>query len=147
MRLDELLTMQPGVELMIANEPFAFSGKATVELDGSDVRYWLFSAEGGMLSVSPEEEEIVFYRSMDENVEPENESIGYQGNDYEFSYEDVGAVTVVDGDARVEPDERYGFSEYESDKGELIRLVRNENSGESMAFVGSMVGEDDVVAA
>jgi hypothetical protein len=146
MRLDELLTAQQKAELMVSNEPFTLSGKATVTLDGGEVRHWLFNAEGGMLSVSPDDEELVFYRSLDEEVEPEDENIGFQGKEYEFSYEDIGSVTEVDGDALVEPDERYTFSDYESDNGELIRLVRNENTGETMAFVGSVVGEDDVVA-
>lgn len=146
MKLDQLLLSQPGADLMIANEPFTFAGKATVELDGGAARYWLFSADGGMLSLSPSDEELVHYRKVDEQIEPENETIGYHGHDYEFTYEDGGTVTQVEGDVQVESDERYGFTEYESDDGELIRLVRNENTGDTMAFVGSVVSEDDVVA-
>lgn len=146
MKLDQLLLLPLNAELMIDNEPFTYSGKATVELDGGDVRHWMFNADSGMLAVSPDDEELMMYRQLDEEIEPENETIGYHGKDYEFSYEDVGTVNAVEGDAQVESDERYAFTDYESDDGETIRLVRNENTGETMAYIGSLVGEDDVVA-
>ena len=145
MTLEQLLLAAPGVELMIANNPFSYSGKADVELDGGDVRHWMFDAGGRMLSVSPDDEELVLFRMMDEQVEPGNETIGYQGKDYEFTYEDIGSVTSVDGDAKVVEDERYSFTDYESDSGELIRIVRNENTGDGICFIGSLVGEDEVV--
>lgn len=145
MRLDQLVLLEPAAELMIANEPFTVSGKATVELDGGALRYWLFNSDGAMLTVSTDDEEMMFYRSIDEQPEPENETIGYQGKEYEFTYEDVGTVNHVEGESPVDSDERYGFSDYESDAGEMIRLVRNENTGDAMTFIGSLVGEDDVV--
>lgn len=146
MKLDQLLLLPLNAELMIDNEPFTHSGKATIELDGGDVRHWMFNADSGMLAVSPDDEELMMYRQLDEEIEPENETVGYHGKDYEFSYEDVGTVSTVEGDAQVESDERYAFTDYESDDGETIRLVRNENTGETLAFIGSLVGEDDVVA-
>ena len=146
MKLDQLLLLPLHADLMIDNEPFALAGKVTVELEGGDVRHWLFNTEGGLLSVSPDDEELVLFRSLDEEVEPENETIGFQGKDYEFSYEDAGTVGVAEGITPVEADERYTFTEYESDDGETIRLVRNDNTGESIAFVGSVVGEEDIVA-
>jgi len=145
MKLDKLLLLPLHAELMVDNEPFTYAGKSTFELDGGDERYWMFSTDGGMLAVSPDDEEIVSYRTVDEELEPEGETLGYQGKDYEFSYEDVGLVRSVEGDARVEPDERYTFTDYEADDGETIRIVKNENSGEAIAFLGSLVGEDDVV--
>jgi hypothetical protein len=146
MKLDQLLSQSLGAELMVGNEPFALAGKATLELDGGDERHWLFNPEGGMLAVSPDDEELMLFRMLDEEVEPENETVVHQGKDYEFSYEDIGTTGTTEGDAQVEDDERYAFTDYESDDGEVVRLVRNENSGETMAFLGSMVGEDDVMA-
>ena len=146
MKLDQLLLATPGAELVIANNPFTYAGKADMELDGGDVRHWMFDASGRMLTVSPDYEELMLYRLMDEQVEAENETIGYQGKDYEFTYEDIGSIVAVDGDAMVEEDERYAFSDYESDDGEMIRIVRNDNTGDVMCFIGSMVGEDDVMA-
>ena len=146
MRLDELLTAPLRSEFTVSNQPFTFAGKATMELDGGEARHWLFDNNGRMLSVSPSEEEVLSFRLLDEAMEPENETVVYQGKDYEYSYEDIGSVSDAEGDTQVEPEERYAFSDYEADDGELIRLVRNENTGDTMAFIGSMVGEDDVIA-
>ncbi len=146
MKIKDLLSnVLQNAELMVANEPFTFSGKATIELEGGEARYWLFSSNGGMISVSPDDEELTYFRMLDEEVEPENETVGYAGKDFEFSYEDVGSVTSVEGDAQIESDERYAFADYEADDGETIRLVHNENSGNKLVFIGSLVGEDDVV--
>lgn len=145
MKIDALISLEPDSELTIANEPFTYSGKAAVTLEGGDKLVWLFQADGAMLAISPDDEELMFYRQLDEVLEPENETIGYQGKEYEFSYEDVGSVTEVDGDCPVDSDERYGFSDYESSGGERIRLIRNDSTGDVMVFVGSVVGEEDVV--
>lgn len=145
MKIDALIGLEPDSELTIANEPFTYSGKASVTLEGGDKLVWLFQADGAMLAISPDDEELMFYRQLDEVLEPENETIGYQGKEYEFSYEDVGSVTEVDGDCPVDSDERYGFSDYESSGGERIRLIRNDSTGDVMVFVGSVVGEEDVV--
>ncbi len=117
MKIDALLTLEPDSELTIANESFTYSGKASVTLEGGDALVWLFQADGAMLAIAPDAEELVFYRQLDEQPEPENEVIGYQGKEYEFSYEDVGSVNDVEGDAPVDSDERYGFSDYESSGG------------------------------
>jgi len=146
MKLDQLLLLPLHAELMIDNEPFTYAGKATVELEGGDIRHWMFNSAGGMLAVSPDDEDLTSYRLIDEEIEPENETVGYHGKDYEFSYEDSGTVNAVDGEAQVEPDEHYSFTDYEADDGETIRLIKNDTTGDSMAFIGSLVGEDDVVA-
>lgn len=145
MKIDALLTLEPDSELTISNEPFTYSGKASVTLEGGDALVWLFQADGAMLAISPSDEELMFYRQLDEALEPENETIGWQGKEYEFSYEDVGSVTDAEGDCPVDSDERYGFSDYESSGGERIRLVRNDSTGDVMTFVGVVVGEEDVV--
>lgn len=146
MKINALLTLEPDSELTIANESFTYSGKADLTIGGGDALAWLFQADGAMLAIAPDDEELVFYRQMDEALEPENEVIGYQGKEYEFSYEDVASVNDVEGDCPVESDERYAFSDYESSGGERIRLVRSESTGDVIAYVGSVVGEDDVVS-
>jgi len=49
---DLLHNLKPGDELMVANQPFAFAGKVTLELDGGDIRSWLFDGDGSMLAVA-----------------------------------------------------------------------------------------------
>ena len=147
MKIEEILHhLKPGTELMIANRPFTFGGKAKVELDGGDLRYWLYDKEGSMLAVSPEDEEIVLFESVGEELEPEDEIVTYDGKDYEFSYDDAGRVASVEGEADVEEDARYKIADYESDGGSLVRLLTNEDTEDVYAYEGSVVVEDDVVS-
>ncbi len=146
MTIPELLKkLEPETDLMISNEPFAYSGKAKMTLDGGDERFWLFNADGWMLTIAPSDEELVYYRQVDEMLEPDGETVGYRGVDYEFSYEDAGTASETEGETAVELEERYRFADYESDEGERVRIVTNESTGESRSFVGSVISEDDVV--
>mgnify|MGYP001565179059 FL=1 len=44
----------------------------------------------------------------------------------------------------MENDDRYLFNEYESSDGEKLRIVSNENTGETDAYLGRIVSEDDL---
>jgi|GEM_PF-596102 len=147
MKIEEILHhLKPGTELMIANRPFTYGGKATVELDGGDLRYWLFDADGNMLSVSPDDEELMLFEPVGEELEPEDDLVTYDGRDHEFSYDDAGRVATVEGEADVEEDARYKIADYEDDDGALVRLLTNEDTEDVYAYTGSVVVEDDIVA-
>ena len=145
MTLDQLLTAAIGAEYTVHNEPFSLSGRADVTLDGGDVRHWLFDKDGGMLSVSPRDEEIGRFARLEEEVEPQGDTVAYGGKEYEFSYEDSGTVTDVDGDADADAEDRITFSEYESEDGEKLRIVTSENRGETAVYLGNVVVEDDIL--
>ncbi len=146
MKIEELLHhLEPGNQVTVSNKPFTYTGKVKITLDGGDVRYWLSNDEGGLLAVSPDDEEIVSFERIDEELEPEDGLILYRGKEHEFSYEDSGAVTDVVGDPGLEADDRYAFSDYEADGGSLVRLVTNENTGDQDAYFGNVVVEEDIM--
>jgi len=147
MTINELIDhLQSGNDVTISNTPFSFAGKAQVELDGKDIRYWLFGENGELLSVSPEDEEIIFFQAIDEDLEPDDEVILYQTQEFEFSYSDAGVAKDVEGDIDTEEDDRFSFADYEADDGERIRIVTNVNTGLIKAYNGTVVVEEDIIA-
>jgi hypothetical protein len=145
MELKALLhDIKPGDELMVANQPFTYGGKVTMELDGGDVRYWLFDRDGGMVTVSPDDEEIVSFQTAAEALEPEDEMVTYDGVDYEFSYEDSGTVKAIEGETDMEEGDKYAFADYESGDGELVRIVTNQDTEDVYHYAGSVVVENDI---
>ncbi len=147
MTIDELLRLAPDAALTVLNKPFAYAGKCVLALDGDGERQWLFEEDGGMLALSPADDEILFFEAVDETLEPEDGMILFRGKEFEFSYEDAGAVTAAEGAIEAEEEDRYGFSDYESDAGGVVRLVTNENTGETHSYVGMTVVEDDILNA
>ncbi|KKW32485.1 MAG: hypothetical protein UY77_C0022G0001 [Candidatus Uhrbacteria bacterium GW2011_GWA2_53_10] len=148
MKIEDLLHhLKPGSQMNIHNKPFVFAGKAKITLDGGDVRYWLYEEDGGFLAVAPDAEELVLFHLLDEEIDPQGGMILHKGDEHEFSYEDAGVATGVDGGAAAEEGDRYSFSDYESDEGRVVRLITNENTGEIKAYEGTVVVEEDILAS
>lgn len=146
MHIDELLSsLELGAHVTVVNEPFTFAGKLTLTLDGGDIRYWMYSSDDGVLSIAPAENEIIHFRYLDEELEPQGGTILFQGREYELSYEDAGSVTETDGEVDGTEDDRYEIADYESDSGSLVRLVTNENTGEVQVFTGEVVVDDEIL--
>jgi len=143
MKISDLLAIELGESVSVANEPFTKIGQAEITLDDGTKMFWLFDDEDHMLSVAPKEDEIMFFSQITEEVEP-SEVILFQNKEYEFSYEDAGVVKEVNGDARVEEEDRNAFSDYQSKDGETLRIITNENSGEVIGYYGRTVSEEDL---
>ncbi len=145
MTLEVLLKeIKTGVELVVANRPFLLSGKATIELAGGDLLYWLYDRDGAMIAISPDDEEIFFFSRISDELEPDEEGVTYHGVDYEFSYEDEGTVNEIEGSAEVDADERYRLADYENEDGERVRIITNEDTEDTFAYAGSLIVEDDI---
>ena len=144
MNIKELLEEDLGTTLSTFNEPFNYVGRSELELDGGQKMIWLYNDEDGILSVMPDDEELVLFDKVDEALEAEGETILYLNKEYEFSYEDAGKVSVIEGDSVTEVDDRYMFSDYEAADGRIIRLVSNENTGEKGTYFGRVVAEEDL---
>ena len=143
MKISDLLAMELGESVSIANEPFTKMGQAELKLDDGTKMFWLYDDEDHMLSVAPDDEELVLFQQIQEEIEP-SDTILYQSKEYEFSYEDAGIVKHVEGDPLVEEEDRNVFSDYQSKDGETVRLITNENSGEVAGYVGRTVSEEDL---
>lgn len=146
MTINEILNdLEPGEEITINNSPFMYSGKAKITLEGGDTRVWLYSQENTVLSISPDDEEMVHFRAVDEDLDTDGDFVSFQNDEFEFSYEDVGIVSDIDGDVEAEENDRLSFMEYESDKNGVLRVVLNENTGEKHIYIGQTVTEDYIL--
>ncbi len=143
MKISDLLALELGESVSVANEPFTKMGQAELKLDDGTKMFWLYDDEDHMLSVAPEEDELMLFQQIQEEIEP-SETILFQSKEYEFSYEDGGVIKHVDGDALVEEEDHNAFSDYQSKDGEIVRIITNDNSGEVMSYSGKTVSEDDL---
>jgi hypothetical protein len=144
MTIDDFLEKDLGVAVSVFNEPFTQIGRATITLKGGTKMIWLYDEDDRMISLVVEEDELVLFEKIHEELETDGESVLYQNKEYEFTYEDAGKVSEVTGDSETEDDDAYLFSDYESANGQLIRMIENENTGESGAYFGRVVSVDDL---
>jgi hypothetical protein len=143
MNIKDLLSMELESNVSVFNEPFSYLGKAEIHLKDGTKMFWLYNDSEGMLSVSPEEEELVLFEKLEDEIEP-SETILYSGNEYEFSYEGSGNVEASEGNSPTEEEDKYIFSDYESTAGETLRFISSENTGEAWIYHGRTVSEDDL---
>lgn len=143
--MNKLLASELGAELSVANEPFVLQSKLTLKLEGGVNAHWLFSNSGTCLSINPETEEILILRPVEKEIEHDDEVVVESGKDYEFSYEDRGAVEELGGEGVFDEGDELEFMEYEAGDGDRVRIVTNTYNGEERAFVGNVVTEEDIV--
>ena len=144
MNIKRLFKLDLGEAVNVLKKPFTCVGHSQIELDNGHRVRWFYDDEGRMLSVAPQDEEIIFFREIGDEIEPEDEIILYQGKEYKFESEDAGDVLESEGEALAEEDDRFLFSDYQTHGGEIIRLVENESKGESTVYVGVYVTDEDV---
>lgn len=144
MKISDLLALDLGESVSVSNAPFTKIGQAEIKLDDGAKMFWLYDDEDNMLSVVPDEEELIFFQKIVEEIEP-SDTILYQSKEYEFSYEDGGTDMVNQGETFVEEEDHYLFSDYQSKEGETVRLITNETTGEVVGYVGHTVSEEDIM--
>lgn len=144
MNIKHLYKLNLGDAISIFKKPFTYVGHAKIELENGRRLRWLYDDEGRMLSVSPQEEEIILLREIEDELEPENEVITYQEKEYRFEHEDVGVVLESEGEIIAEEEDRYIFSDYQAESGEIIRLIENETTGDQLAYGGVYATDEDI---
>lgn len=143
MTIKELLSLDLSESVSIFNHPFLYVGRSELVLDDESKVYWLYSDEDELLSVSPEEEELVLFEKLEDEFE-QDETVFFRGKEYEFNYENAGRISTIDGETDTEVEDRYVFTEYQALEGERLRIISNENTGEILAYLGRIVSEEDL---
>lgn len=128
--------------VVVGDTTFEPRGVDDVTLETGETVYWAKKGDGSWLSIDPESEEIILFENIDEELEPEDDTVVYGGEDYEFSYEGTATVVGEEGDETV-----YNFREFESPSGEIIRLMENESTGDIVASIGAKLTEDELQPA
>lgn len=113
-----------------------------VVLETGEKVFWAKTRDGSWLSIDPASDEIIMFEDMDEEIEVEDETVVYGGEDYEFSYEGTATMTGDEGD-----EISISFREYESPSGEIIRMMENESNGDKRNAMGAKITEDELQLA
>lgn len=136
------------LELLQAEEPILVRGRTfeprtidPMSLDTGETVFWVYSREGNWMSIDPEGEEVIFFEDIEEELEPEDDMVVYQGMDYELSYEGVAIPKEVEGSAG------YSVRDYESSKGDIVRLMEDSATADLSAAHGFKVTEDELQEA
>ena len=133
--------LQNDATIVVRDKTFELRTLETAILDTGENVYWAYGSDGMWLSIDPGSEEIMQFEDLDEELEPEDDTVVYWGDDYEFTYE--GSATLKDDETAA----MYTFREFENTEGRRIRLTADEgNSTTSVAF-GSLVTEEEIQEA
>ena len=142
MTIDEILSVvQAKGDVVVRDKTFRPRSVETVILDTGETLYWVYGNDGVWLSLDPGGEEIVQFEDINEELEPEDDTVVYGGDDYEFSYE--GSATLKDDDTAA----MYTFREFENANGKRIRLTEDEGNGDKTVAIGSVVTEEEIQEA
>lgn len=123
--------------VVIRDKTFTVRSMDNLTLDTGEIVYWAYGKDGMWLSLDPESEETIFFEDLDDELEPEDDTVVYGGNDFEFSYE--GTATLKDDDGGTV----MSFREFESQKGEVLRIIENESTGDKTFAFGQVLTEED----
>lgn len=145
MNVKHLLTLEVGANLTISTEVFTLVGRLRVRLGDGTEATWLFAEEELLLSIQPDSEELFLFSIVEQQLERDDNIVIEQGKEYEFSYEDRGAIETSEGEGPYDEGDDVEFSDFESDDGSLVRIITNSYNGEETSYVGHIVTEEDVI--
>jgi hypothetical protein len=142
------MKLSAALELVKNDEPIVIRDKTVnprgveeVTLETGEQVYWVYTKEGMWLSLDPAGEEILLFEDIDEELEEEDETVVYGGEDYEFSYEGIAKIKDDDGGTAT------SFREFENADGDIIRMMEDEASGDISCAYGIKITEEDLQAA
>jgi len=140
-----------GNRFSVFNSPFAYKGKITLTLEGGEELYWVFSEDERILSIHTGTEEVIAFSPLSEElsggeteVSGDEEAMVHLGKEYEFSYEDQGKITELDGASEYDVDEQIVIRDYESEEGEIMRQITSEQTGDKLYLLGTKTLDDDI---
>lgn len=128
--------------VVVGDTTFEPRGLDELTLETGDFVYWASKQDGTWLSIDPASDEIIMFEDIDEELEPEDDTVVYGGEDYEFSYEDTATLKSDDGEESV-----MRFREFESGGGDIIRITESESTGDIRISVGAKLTEEDLQPA
>lgn len=112
-----------------------------ITLSSGETQYWIRGEESMWLCIDADTEEITMFEDIDEELEPSDGAVFYGGDDYEFSYEANGKLLDEDG----EQIDTVEFKEYESTRGDVLRLTEYEVAADVIqSAIGWTITEEDL---
>lgn len=140
------MTIEKAIQALMDGEPIVVAGQTfdaihieSIRLETGEMFYLAQNEDDMWLTLDPAAEELFFLQSIDEEIDFEEDTTMYNGNDFEVSL--VGEGKIVEDD---EETDGIAYKDFESGDGERIRIFEYETSGEIIALIGSAVGEDEL---
>lgn len=142
MKLSAALDLvQNDLPIVVRDKTFSPRGVEEARLETGESVFWVYTKDGMWLSFDPDGEEILLFEDIDEELEPEDDTVVYGGEDYEFSYEGSAKVDDDDGGKTT------NFKEYQNADGDVIRIMEDESSGDKTYAFGVKITEEDLQEA
>lgn len=142
MKLSAALDLvQNDLPIVVRDKTFTPRGVDEARLDTGESIYWVYTKDGMWLSFDPESDEIILFEDINEELEPEDETVVYQGEDYEFSYEGVIRVDDDDGGTTT------NFKDYQNTDGDVVRIMEDDATGDKSYAYGVKITEEDLQEA
>ncbi len=143
MTIKEVLeALQRESPVVVGDTTFELRSLDKLALPAGEFVYWASKGDGTWLSVDPSSDEMIMFEDINEELEPEDDTVVYGGEDYEFSYEDSATMKNEEGEETV-----MHFREFESTSGDIIRITENESTGDIRISVGTKLTDDDLQSA
>ena len=142
MKLSQALELvQNDQPIVVRDKTFLPRGVEEARLETGEIVYWVYTKDGMWLSFDPDGEEILLFEDINEELEPEDDTVVYGGEDYEFSYEGVAKVDDADGGTTT------GFKEFQNADGDIVRIMEDEATGDKTYAFGVKITEEDLQEA
>ncbi|MCR4312293.1 MAG: hypothetical protein NUV56_03340 [Candidatus Uhrbacteria bacterium] len=142
MTIAEVLSALHGDQsIVVRDKTFKPSLVEEIVLDTGEAVCWAHARDGLWLSVDPGSEEIKLFEDIQEELEPEDDTVVYGGDDYEFSYE--GAATLKDDDSGG----HMSFREFENANGNIVRITEYQATGDVVTSYGNVLTEEEMQEA
>ena len=128
--------------IVVVDKTFEPTSIEALRLETGDMMYWV--ADGGdiWLSLDPDSEEVILFSEIEGEFDASEDTIVYNGEDYEFSYEGEGTV-IEEG----EDIDTILFRDFEGPDGRILRVAEYTVNSEIIAALGRKVPEEDLQEA
>jgi hypothetical protein len=138
-----LKIFQKGSPIVVAGKTVDPKHLDKILLKSGDVMYWVRDGSDRWISIDIGSDEIIFFTDLDEHLDPSEDLLIYQGDEYSFTFE--GSAAVIDEDE--EEGDQVDFKDFEHDRGEILRIMEYVVTGDVLTALGKKVPEEEIQKA
>jgi len=134
-----LTALKKGDSVVVRDRTFEPVNFDEFHLETGESIFWIQDHGDMWMAIDESSEEAILFHQVDADVEFGSESVFYSGDDYELSFE--ASATVVDEDGT--DTDTVELKDYETNDGQLFRMIEFEVVGDVMTLVGRKVAEEE----
>jgi len=138
------MNIKKAIHILQSGSPVVVDGKTIepeqverVKLESGEELFWVRTDGSLWLSIDPSSDDLMFFQDIDEVPEAGDDTVLYNGEDYELSLESVGRMFDEEG----EEIDSIEFKDFEAGA-DILRITAYEVTGDTVASVGTVVPEE-----